>query len=195
MNLQYFKCSILICLLLGLGACQSSPEKNTDEDSPLTMDTVIDKTMMTMETADSNYSTRNYKAALAGYEAVVKGDPVNVKAHYRIGNIMFRAQRWADARRSYEKVIELKPSHAKAHYNLAMTYLTLAERHLKFYAANVDRTEDISAVSDLIDALENISNPNTRRSRPKEPTPVDRLEQRSSGGSSNLENLLDQLSH
>jgi|GEM_PF-1274538 len=186
-------CVILIVLMscMSLYGCTGSyvKKKQAPKEEPV-MSMDVDNLQLELQSAEVQYQTRNYSEASRLYKKILQTDPKNVKALYRVGNIEFRSQNWKEARNYYEQVIELSPQHTRAQYNLSMTYLTLAERHLKFYAANVDSSANISSVTQLITALEEISNPgSSTRSRSKEDfKPSSKPEDES------LNDLLEQLS-
>lgn len=149
---------ILVASCLALAGCDKSQAPEKSSKDPITAPGV-DQLQSLTQKADVLYQTRDYMQSAKVYRQIVTLDVKNLKAHYRLGNIAFRAQEWRTARSQYEKVIDLEPRHTRAQYNLAMTYLTLAERHLKFYAANVDASANLESVTKLITALEDISNP------------------------------------
>lgn len=176
---------LVLGVLLTLTACESTPKKDDKQKQEAVRAAGIEALQGLMQKADVFYQTRDYPQAKTFYLEVVKLDPKNLRAHYRLGNIAFRNREWSDAMARYEEVIKLEPRHTRAQYNLAMTHLTKAERHLKFYAANVDSNANLEAVSKLITALEEISNPNAAAAR--------RTSTESDETTSSLDDLLDEL--
>ena len=180
--------AIVGILGLTLVGCERAQVKQ-DEGKPPIQAPGIDQLQGFMQKADVFYQTQDYSKARDLYAQVVQLDPKNLKATYRLGNIAFRGRKWTEALKHYQAVIAIEPRHTRAQYNLSMTYLTLAERHLKFYAANVDSNANLDSVSRLVTALEEISNPGAAQQRAT----------RRNGGadsdtSSSLDKLLDELS-
>jgi len=167
-----------ICFSLGTAGCTSmlKPKTVALEKKPVQA-AGIEVIQGLLQQADKRYSDQRYDEAQKLYQQVIDLDQKNLKSHYRLGNIAFRAQRWQDAQDRYETVIKLEPRHARAQYNLAMTYLTKAERHLKFYAANVDSSANLLPVTKLISALEEISNPTANSGSSKTAADTNSLDQ------------------
>ena len=177
---------VALILLFSLVGCSSTPDKKNSEaaeQKPLIAEG-IDKIQSSLQEAELHYKARNYVQAEALYQKVIENDPNNIKALYRLGNISFREQKWEQAQEYYRQVIQNEPRHSRAQYNLAMTHLTLAERHLKFYAAHADDSANLSAVSKLVGALQEISNPGSQSASSRS----------TSAQSSSLDELLDELS-
>lgn len=170
---------ILLAGCLSLAGCDQSRLADNGQKRSIRAPG-IERLQSLSQKADVFYQTRDYVEADKIYRQIVALDAKNLKAHYRLGNIAFRSQDWRKARDQYEKVIEIQPRHIRAQYNLSMTYLTMAERHLKFYAANVGADTDLRSVAQLITALEEVSNPSVRssaapKSRPTDETPLNKL--------------------
>ncbi len=85
---------------------------------------------------ESAYRARAYEEARGHFEALVALAPEHEDAWLRLGNIAMIEGRLDDAEAAYRIALRLRPRFAKAHYNLALTYLTRAEDHFLFYAAN-----------------------------------------------------------
>ena len=180
---------VLVCSSMMLFGCVSSgdtqPKPKQQEQIQMPG---IDVMQELMQKADIMYQTRDYEQAGNMYKKVLDVDPKNIKALYRLGNIAFRSRDWDSAKKYYDQVIEIEPRHTRAQYNLAMTYLTMAERHLKFYAAHVDSNANLDSVTKLITALEDISNPGATRQQSQQP-----IYQETPSSESSLDKLLDEL--
>jgi len=50
------------------------------------------------------------------------------EAHYQLGLVYERQERWEDATGAYRKALDLKPDYARAYYRLGQTYLRLGKR-------------------------------------------------------------------
>ncbi len=103
------------------------------------------------------YQAGNYVQARAHYESILSAQPNNTEVAYRLGNIAFREGRWQDAQNFYQQVIAQEPNHSRAQYNLAMTYLSLSEQHLKYYAATAAPDADLTLVNKLMAFLSSLS--------------------------------------
>lgn len=159
------------CTSMKSGAEQQAREQQAKKSKIAPEDSApaagIDVLQDMMRRAEVFYKTREYAQSKALYLKAIEIDPKNLQALYRLGNIAFRSRDWTGAMNWYTQVIELEPKHVRAQHNLAMTHLTLAERHLKFYAAHVDSDANLESVSKLIRVLEEIANPvNVRGPQP-----------------------------
>jgi tetratricopeptide (TPR) repeat protein len=63
--------------------------------------------------------------ATAEFEAAVKASPVPPEAHFGLGSVYWKQQRFEDARRGFEAELVNQPQHVQA-----LTYLGDAEMHL-----------------------------------------------------------------
>ena len=150
--------SILFTVVALVTGCQSLKPVDAEKSTSNKPEVIgIDQLQALSKQADELYQSRDFDRAGAIYSEILIQDPKNLQANYRLGNIAFRQQNWAQARTHYSAVIEIEPRHARAQYNLAMTYLTLAERHLKFYAATAGADANLSAVAKLVMALDDIT--------------------------------------
>ncbi len=192
-----FRSLMVCCCILACG-CVSNAQKKDSKAVEAIKTPGIEVVHDLSKKGDVLYQTRDYEEAKTAYLKVLDIDPKNLNALYKLGNIAFRSRDWQTAIQRYDQVIEIEPRHTRAQYNLAMTYLTMAERHLKFYAAHVDSNANIDSVSKLIAALEDISNPSSSGTTSSAssytapataPTPSN-----STSDESSLDKLLDVLS-
>ncbi len=138
----------LICLTLFLIGCEGmGSKKNHPAESP----------HIVLNRAEALYKSRQLEQAANLYNQILQQDPSNVKALYRMGNISFRLSDLDAASVYYKRVIKIDPRHSRAQYNLAMSHLSLAEKHLKFYAATAQETSDMRLVSKIVGFLNDIS--------------------------------------
>jgi tetratricopeptide (TPR) repeat protein len=76
--------------------------------------------------------------ALTEYNQVVRSDPRNVPAHFRVADITLRMERFPEAATAAETVLTLDPGHHRAHYVKATALVRMgrkddAERELDAY--------------------------------------------------------------
>ena len=151
MTKQGLKHLFLIALVLFIASgCQTIQTKKP-KAAPSNLNMVLKK-------ADLLYKKRQLTESSRLYNQVLRRDPQNIEALYKMGNIAFIAKDYDVAASFYEKTIALSPRHSKAQYNLAMSQLSLAEKHFKFYMATAnDDPENLEVVSEIIQFLDQIS--------------------------------------
>ena len=110
-----------------------------------------------LDEADVLYRQGNLEAAAGIYKSLLKSESGNAIAYYRLGNIAFRGKQLKRASFYFQKALELQPDNDRAHYNLAVTHLSMAERHFKFYTANLPASSDVSQMTQILSAIAKFS--------------------------------------
>ena len=106
------------------------------------------------QTAETDYQSGQLTQAKQGFESVLKQDPRDIEAQFRLGNIALRNNQLKQARQHYEAVLQQDRRHAKAHYNLGVINLMQAERYFQYFTATT--TQD-NIQPNLLKLLENIN--------------------------------------
>lgn len=116
----------------------------------------VDKIDVTMQAnrADQFYQNGDFSSAETEYQKLLKLDQKQPVAYYRLGNIAFRNKQLKRAIFYFNKSVEMSPRNDKAQYNLAMTYLSLAEQHLKLYTNMVPNEADSVQVNRMLAEIE-----------------------------------------
>ena len=140
---------LVLVLLVGFGyGCQSiQPITTSPQESAKSM----------LLHAEKLYKNRQFEQAAIVYNRILQVDPSSTKSLYRLGNIAFRQDDPDSASAFYKRVISLDPRHSRAQYNLAMSHLSLAEKHLKFYTATAQESADLQIVTKIVNFLNNLS--------------------------------------
>lgn len=152
-----FKTLSIVLFSLVLGACQTTPmvsdsEFGTEEDNIVVTQPVNDDVNHFL-VAKEAYSNKDYDLARQEYEVIIKDHPRYTEALFRLGNIAMRDNKLEKAQEYYNRVTRIKPAHAQAHHNLAILYLKQANKHLNYYVANDDKSDN-QAISKLLRALD-----------------------------------------
>lgn len=132
---------------LGLSGCSTLTKDRFGKE---TSREKMEKTSTKIAEASNQYRSGNLDGAEALYLDIIKDDPKNAEAFYRLGNIAFKRGQYQAASGYFARAIDNLPRNAKAHYNLAVTYLTLAEQHFKYYTATAPENTDVANVSDIL---------------------------------------------
>ncbi len=139
---------LAVCsIMLILSGCSTLSKDRFGKESSREL---MEKASSALEEADRHYRAGNLDTAEALYLDIVKEDQNSADALYRLGNISFKRGDYQAASGYFSRSIDSLPRNAKAHYNLAVTYLTLAEQHFKYYAATVPEGTGIENVSDIL---------------------------------------------
>ena len=64
------------------------------------------------------------QAALAHYTEALRLNPGYYKAHYNLGNVLYRQRRYEEAEAHFAEALRLNPGYADAHYNLGIALQT-----------------------------------------------------------------------
>jgi hypothetical protein len=72
--------------------------------------------------ADDAYRMQDYDAAVEGYAAVVRSDPKNGRAWFRIGNSEMQREKYAEALVAFQRALDLKYSIIPSTYNIACAH-------------------------------------------------------------------------
>lgn len=169
--LKSMKCGVgAMILILAVSACSTPAKKTKSEVAPSASSQSLfknktqnpqlkqpsDKIDVSMQAnrADQFYQTGDFVKAESAYQALLKLDQKQPIAYYRLGNIAFRNKQFKRAIFYFNKSLELRPRNDKAQYNLAVTYLSLAEQHFKFYTTMMP--EDAYATARLTRILAEI---------------------------------------
>ncbi len=134
--------------------------------------------------ANQFYQNGDFIKAEEAYLQLLKIDPKQPAAYYRLGNIAYRNQQFKRASFYFNKSLELMPRNEKAQYNLAVTFLSLAEQHFNYYTAMLPPDADISRITQILTAIDSFSEDD--RSTDKQPHSAD-IDQ------SSLEDLVKEL--
>jgi len=121
----------LICAVALAAGCQGGPVGKllTNQDSA--------KIARLTDDAGKQYEAGNLDAAAEIYHEILKIDPGNVMANFRMAVLHHKAGRVNDAAAFYQKALKSDPGHFKSNYNLGMIYLNdlkdmdQAEFHLR----------------------------------------------------------------
>jgi protein phosphatase len=70
----------------------------------------------------------DYKSASAEFQALIRQDPLNAKAHYWLGRTQLEQGEYVDSVKSFEEAIARQPSLYDAYVQLAGTYEAMGER-------------------------------------------------------------------
>ena len=130
---------VVVCCLAPLG-CAVTPESAAQAQEAL-------------QRADSAYGSGQWQAARTAYEDALRHDPDNANLWLRLANIGQHEGRWDDAQKNYRRVLELAPKDQRAHYNLAVLYLTRAERHFQYFSA-LSELDSHGRLTSLLAAME-----------------------------------------
>lgn len=158
-----FKALPVILFSLTLGACQYAAV-NTDGDTEYGEEVIV-KNKPTDDVnhflvAKQAYNRKDYELARKEYEIIIKDHPRYTEALFRLGNIAMRENKLERAQDYYNRVTSIKPAHAQAHHNLAILYLKQANRHLNYYIANDDHSDNKS-ISRLLKAIDRYADSRT----------------------------------
>jgi tetratricopeptide (TPR) repeat protein len=123
----------------------------------------IDVTMQ-VNRADQFYQNGDFSRAEIEYQNLLKLDQNQPIAYYRLGNIAFRNKQFKRAIFYFNKSLELMPRNDKAQYNLAVTYLSLAAQHFKFYSTTVANDAHSLHVERMLAEIEIFSQNDTSKS-------------------------------
>ncbi len=107
--------------------------------------------------ANQFYQNGDFIKAEEAYLKLLKIDPKQPAAYYRLGNIAYRNQQFKRASFYFNKSLELMPRNEKAQYNLAVTFLSLAEQHFNYYTAMLPPDADISRITQILTAIDSFS--------------------------------------
>jgi tetratricopeptide (TPR) repeat protein len=170
--IKFLACSLL--LTLSLSACTSiskDKERSAADASEGRSSLFGDKIKMPFQKqqankndatvqanlADQFYQSGDYVKAEEAYQQLLKIDPKQPAAYYRLGNIAFRNKEFKRASYYFNKSLELMPRNEKAQYNLAVTFLSLAEQHFKYYTAMLPQDADVSRITHILSAIDDFS--------------------------------------
>jgi tetratricopeptide (TPR) repeat protein len=104
--------------------------------------------------ANQEYAQGNFKEAIAGYEALVRGGQWNANLFYDLGNAYFRTHDFGRAILNYERALALDNHHPEATANLQIArdesralqlQATRLERYLQF--ASINQYSIVAAVA------------------------------------------------
>jgi len=140
----------LTVLLITLTGCESLKTK-AGETGGAELNKTVAKPY---QTAEKHYQGGRLKQAKQGFETVLKRDPGNIEAHFRLGNIALRDNQLEPAKLHYQAILELDRRHAKSHYNLGVIYLMQAERYFQYFTATTTQNNNSPR---LLKLLENIN--------------------------------------
>lgn len=107
--------------------------------------------------AEAAYAAGQMDKADSSLKEMLKIDPKENRALYRMGTVKFRLKKFDVAARYFASVIENDPRHSRAHYNLATIRLIQAEDHFKYFTATTDPQADVEAISKLLGAIEDFA--------------------------------------
>jgi len=160
-----FKTLSVFLFSFALGACQynemvSESDFDTGEEIVVADTSNKNDDVNHFLIAKQAYSNQKYDLARREYEIIIKDHPRYIEALFRLGNIAMRDNKLEKAQDYYNRIINIKPAHAPAHHNLAILYLKQANKHLNFYIAN-DENSDNQAISRLLSALDRYTNSRT----------------------------------
>ncbi len=115
------------------GACyKAAPNNAWQTETPPSASPVAGKSVEppieTAKTGDYDaamnfYNAKDYPKAAAEFEAVVKKDAKNQKAHFNLGKSYQALKKPDEAVGAYKKAIEIKPDYAEANFELGKLYL------------------------------------------------------------------------
>lgn len=113
--------------------------------------------------AEAYYAAGQMVEADSSLKEMLKLDPTENRALYRMGTVKFRLKQLDDAASYFSRVIEKDPRHSRAHYNLATIRLIQAENHFKYFTATTDPQSDVEAISKLMGAIEEFADLSARK--------------------------------
>lgn len=175
MNIQFLKLlkvRFLIVIVVGmslvlgqgcsksvLGSASLFGGKNVNLPFQETPDYADQQTEINMKQslADQHYQNQEFAQAAKLYKELLAVDANQPRVYYRLGNIAFREKQLRLANYYFQKSLELEPTNNKAHYNLAVTNLSIAERHFKFYTATLPADSDVSRMTQILSAIDQFS--------------------------------------
>lgn len=102
------------------------------------------------EIGEDYYKAHQFDLAEAEFKEMLSLRLEEEYALYRLGTIAFRKREFDVSADYFERAIRANPKNKKAHYNLANIRLMQAENHFKYYAALVDKNQDLTKVSKLV---------------------------------------------
>jgi len=123
------------------------------EPETLDSDALLDVELLSTK-ADDFYKNNKRDEAKQLYLEVLSIAHDDTNALYRLGNIHFQNESFDEAASFFMRAIETNPRFSKAHYNLAIVNLMKAEQNFKFYTATTDPTSDLSAVTNILNDIE-----------------------------------------
>jgi len=92
---------------------------------------------------DEDLANELFKRSLQEWNTITKKDPMNARAFYEQGKILFFSQKWENAAKSLYQYVQLRPNSPLGRWYLAQSLYELAqcdsaEPHLKFCAEQID---------------------------------------------------------
>jgi cytochrome c-type biogenesis protein CcmH/NrfG len=125
---------IIICLLLGLCACNSQPVKETVSQ--------IDASEVE-RIADHAYENQDWLSSERHYVQLVQDPPVKASHWFRLGNIYAKTRRADAAMVAYREALRLDPKLSKAWFNMGILQLKQAAKSFDHLQSQADEKDPL----------------------------------------------------
>lgn len=99
-----------------------------------------------LRTAERQFESGNYPAAMAALRAELAKNPQNGRAYYWMGRCYYELRAYDDAAAQEERAAKLEPQNSVYHYWIARAYSEKAERERSFLAGRKVKSEFQEAV-------------------------------------------------
>ena len=93
-----------------------------DQLTTITLDTASEKPSYFLQKARWKDLLSNYQGALGDYAQAIKLNPNADSIHYARGEMLYRMQKFDDAKKDFDKAIELNPQNSQAFYIRGLNY-------------------------------------------------------------------------
>lgn len=154
--MRFFRSVFVSIVAIALAACSVSPNGSVNQAN-------FDRIEALLSEGEASYEAGQLDSSKKSFQQVLELDGSETRALYRLGTIDFRMKDLPEAARYFERVIAKDPRHSRAHYNLATIRLIQAENHFKYFTATTDPKTDVTALTDLLGAIEEFARVSSTR--------------------------------